>query len=80
MLGNGWYLAFRCSLLGGDQFKPRHQQLMLVRFVPTIFSDATSIPKILWLRIHPKRGLTLWRRVNFLDFLSSPERVRPLFG
>ena len=26
-----------------------------------------------------KRGLTLWRRVDFIGFLASPERVRPLF-
>ncbi len=28
---------------------------------------------------YPKRGLTLWRRVDFLGFLVSPERGRPLF-
>ncbi len=31
-------------------------------------------------RAFPKRGLTLWRRVDFIDFFASPERVRPLFG
>jgi len=31
-------------------------------------------------RAYPERGLTLWRRVDFIGFLASPERVRPLFG
>ncbi len=32
------------------------------------------------LRACPKRGLTLWRRFDFIGFFCSPERVRPLFG
>ena len=32
------------------------------------------------LRAYPKRGLTLWRRVDFIECRASPERVRPLFG
>jgi hypothetical protein len=31
------------------------------------------------LRACSKRGLTLWRQVNFIESMSSPERVRPLF-
>ena len=27
---------------------------------------------------YPKSGLTLWKRVNFIVFLASLERVRPL--
>jgi hypothetical protein len=32
------------------------------------------------LNAYPKRGLTLWRRVDFVVFSASPERVRSLFG
>jgi len=39
------------------------------------FVEGSSI-----LRANPKRGLTLWRRVDILGFTASPERVRPLFG
>jgi len=33
-----------------------------------------------FLGAYPKRGLTLWRGVNFIGLTASPERVRPLFG
>jgi|GEM_PF-1581274 len=35
---------------------------------------------LLRLRAYPKRGLTLWRQVDFISFWALPERVRPLLG
>jgi len=32
------------------------------------------------MRASPKRGLTLWRQVDFIGFWAVPEWVRPLFG
>jgi len=46
----------------------------LRRFIPQF-----ELP-LLDFRAYPKRGLTLWRRVNFIGFTASPERVSPLFG